>query len=58
MKPLLKDLGVGLFAAVALSIVFISAGAKGGASGGKQVSQILSAGADGISNVAKGLEQA
>lgn len=58
MKGFLKDAGIGLFAAVALSIVFVSAGSKGGASGGTQVSQILTAGANGISNMAKGLEQA
>jgi hypothetical protein len=47
---------IGFFLAVVAGIIFVQAGRQTGVSGGAQSSQIINAGASGISNVAKGLE--
>jgi hypothetical protein len=47
---------VGFFLAVVAGIIFVQAGRQSGVSGGEQSAQVINAGANGISNVAKGLE--
>lgn len=46
------------FAAVIASIVFVSAGRRGGRSGGQQTADIINASGTSLSGVANSLEQA
>lgn len=47
---------IGFFLAVALSIIFVSAGRFGGRSGGQQSADILNAASGGLSSIANSLE--
>lgn len=47
---------IGFFIAVALSIIYVSAGRFGGRSGGQQTADILSAASGGLSSLANSLE--
>jgi hypothetical protein len=46
----------GFFGAIALGIVFVKAGQKGGRSGGQQSADIITAGASGLASTASALE--
>jgi len=47
---------IGFFIAVALSIIYVSAGRFGGRSGGQQSADILNAASGGLSGIANSLE--
>lgn len=56
MRKIAEWLIAGFFIAIALSIVFVKAGQKGGVSGGQQSAMVIQAAGSGVSDVAAALE--